>query len=556
MRFDYELPTDRQFSALQYPALAISPDGKQFVYSTAEGLFLRSVDEFTAKLIAGTQGSTSQPFFSPDGKWVGYLSVADFTLKKININGGAPATLCNITPFGVDWRTDGTIICGQTAGDLMIVSSNGGSPEPLLKSKLGVCLYPQMLPDGKTVLYTAAVPQPRIMVQSIESGEPKELFAGIAARYLPTGHIVYGLSNSLFAVPFDLDTLKVTGGAVPVVENVISPLHYVISDSGTLIYIPGTTPSGSSYRRSIVWVDRNGKEEPLSAEPNDYRTPRISPDGTKVTWTVVAGEKADIWTWDISRETPTRLTFDGLNRYPLWTPDGGRIAFAKGDARSGLSMSIYWKAADGTGAEEKLGSAQDQLLLPWSWSKDGNTMALFEADISAGINYNVGILSMEGNREWKSLLKENYIEFQPKISPDGKWVAYTSSESGQVEICTRPFPDLDKGKWQVSTSGGDTPLWSPDGRELFYRNGNAVMGVPVETDPGFKVGKPATLFQGNYVLLSTDDGQPWDIHPDGKRFLMIKPAAPSGGESTAETLHKINIVLNFFEELKEKAPLE
>jgi Tol biopolymer transport system component len=337
---------------------------------------------------------------------------------------------------------------------------------------------------------------------------------------------------------------------------VISPLHYAISYSGTLIYIPGTTPSGSSYRRTLVWVDRNGKEEALSAEPNDYRTPRISPGGTKVAWTVYAGEKSDIWTWDISRETPTRLTFDGLSRYPLWTPDGGRIAFAKSEATHGLGTSIYWKAADGTGEEEKLGSAQGQVLLPWSWSKDGNTMALFEADISAGINYNAGILSMEGDREWKSLLKEKYIEFQPKISPDGKWVAYASNESGWVEIYARPFPDLDKGKWQVSTSGGDTPLWSPDGRELFYRSGNAVMGVLVETDPGFKADKPVTLFQGNYVQLSTYDGQPWDIHPEGKRFLMIKPSAASDGESATEIPHKINIVLNWFEELKERVPVD
>jgi serine/threonine protein kinase len=194
MRFDYELPMDGQFSALDYPALAISPDGKQFVYSTAEGLFLRSVDEFTTKLIAGTQASTSQPFFSPDGKWVGYFSVSDLSLKKININGGASVTLCNITPYGMHWGTDGTIICGQP-GNLMKVSSNGGNPEPLLKSKSGVCFYPQMLPDGKTVLYTAPVPQPRIMVQSIETGEPKELFAGIAARYVSTGHIVSELGR-------------------------------------------------------------------------------------------------------------------------------------------------------------------------------------------------------------------------------------------------------------------------------------------------------------------------------------------------------------------------
>jgi serine/threonine-protein kinase len=556
MRFDYELPEGQQFSGLDYPALAVSPDGKRFVYTTAKGLYLRSVDELAAKLIAGTEGSTSQPFFSPDGKWIGYLSVADFKLKKIDINGGAPVALCEALPYGVSWGIDNTIVYGQMSGDIMRISANGGNPESFFKEKSDTRAYPQMLPDGKSVMYTAIIPQPRIVVQSLKSGERKELFAGMAARYLPTGHIVYGLSNNnnLFAIPFDLDRVEVTGGAVPVVEGVISPLHYAISDSGTLVYIPGKANAVPFNQRTLVWVDRKGKEQALSAAPNDYRVPRISPDGTKVALTVFSGDKYDIWIWDVVRETMTRLTFNEGSNYPLWTPDGKRIAFSK---RSGtiLFSDVHWKAADGTGEDEKLSSVHDRGLLPWSWSNDGNTLALFEFALAGGTSYDIGTLSMKGNHEWRPLLNQKYAEFQPKISPDGKWMAYASNESGQYEIYVRPFPEVNKGRWQVSTSGGRTPLWSPDGRELFYLNGDAVTRVSVEAEPTFKAGKPETLFRGTYVQTSTNDAQPWDISPDGKRFLMMKEAraAPS---TEAATRRQITIVVNWLEELKKRVPAE
>jgi serine/threonine protein kinase len=556
MRFEYELPEGQEFSNLNYPALAISPDGKQFVYSTAKGLYLRSVDELAEKLVAGTQGSTSQPFFSPDGKWIGYFSVSEMKLKKIEVNGGAPVALCGITPYGVNWGADNTILVGRSPGDLMRVSANGGTPEPLVKTSSMISLLPQSLPDGKSVLYTSGAPQPRIVAQSLISGERKELFAGMAARYLSTGHIVYGLqnNNNLFAVPFDVDKLETTGGAIPMVEGVLSPVHYAVSDSGTLVYIPGA--SSMSNLRTLVWVDRKGKEEPLPAQAGDYFAPKISPDGTKVALTVSAGDKTDIWIWDILRGTMTRLTFNEHSAYPLWTRDGKRIAFSSYEFKTGLLADVFWKAADGTGNDEKLGSAPKRALLPWSWSKDEKYLALFEAEMSEGINYDIGTLSMEGNRQRKPLLNQKYIEFQPKVSPDGKWMAYASNESGQLEIYVRPFPEVNSGRWQVSTSGGATPLWSPDGRELFYLNNNAAIRVSVETEPTFKAGKPETLFKGTYVELSTNDGQPWDISPDGKRFLMMKPLAATDALPAAGSPRKITVVVNWLEELKQRVPVK
>ena len=363
--------------------------------------------------------------------------------------------------------------------------------------------------------------------------------------------------NNLFAVPFDLKTLEVTGGPVPVVEGIwrYTPERapqYAVSDAGTLVYIPGQTSAVAGGQRTLAWVDRRGKEEPISAVPNDYRTPKISPDGTRVALTIYAGQKSDIWIWDLARETMTRLTFNEASFGPLWTLDGERIAFVLGDLFKGV---VYWKAANGTGEDEKLGSAPDRGLMPMSWSSDGKTLVVGES--RGGWRLDIGSLSMEGDHKQRALLKENYSEIHPKISPDGRWMAYASNESGRYEVYVRPFPEVNKGKWQVSTSGGDSPLWSPDGRELFYRSGDSVMAVSVQTEPTFKCGKPEPLFRGTYVNFSMTDRMAWDISPDGKRFLMMKEVQ-TGQKSTsaAEAPRKINIVLNWFEELKQRVPVK
>jgi Tol biopolymer transport system component len=551
MRFDYELPEGQQFGSLSDYILAVSPDGKQFVYCTSKGLYLRSVNELTAKLIAGTEGSVSLPFFSPDGKWIGYFSATDRKLKKIPINGGAPVALCDVASVsGANWNTDNTIVyCPYPSNSIMRVSANGGSPESLLKGKLGIFVAPQILPDDKSLLFTD-ISTGRIVVQSLKSEERKELFQGDSARYLPTGHIIYAVGNNLFAVPFNLDRLEAAGGQVPVVEGVfkIAPPLYAVSDSGTLVYVPGTTGASASGGRTLVWVDRNGKEEPLGAPPNNYRYPKISPDGTRVAVTI-NGANVDIWIWDLVRKTLTRLTFDEKPELQsIWTPDGKRIVFASGNTSPN---DVCWKAADGTGGVERVGSAPDLLLMPWSFTSDGKTLVVQETDM--GTKWDIGMLSMEGDHARKPLLREKATEIQPKISPDGRWMAYMSDESGRNEIYVRPFPEVDKGKWQASTSGGTAPLWSPDGRELFYLSEeNTVMAIAVETKPTFSLGRPNTLFRSMCVGSTPGEGTAWDISPDGKRFLMMKEpqTTPSAGAGP----RKINIVLNWFEELKQRVP--
>jgi serine/threonine-protein kinase len=350
----------------------------------------------------------------------------------------------------------------------------------------------------------------------------------------------------------------VSGGSIPVVEGIFrngSLLHYAVSDSGTLVYIPGTTTAAAPSGRTLVWVDRNGKEEPLGAPPDYYFVPKISPDGTRVAVAVNKDNKLDIWIWDLIRKTMTRLTFDKSNNVPIWTPDSKRIIFASN--REG-TYGIYWKAADGTGKEEKLVSTPDWSFLPGSLPRDGKTLTMTVAKglLTPATNHlDIGILPMEGERAWKPLLQEKYLEAEPEISPDGRYLAYVSTESGRNQIYVRSFPEVDRGKWQVSTSGGSSPRWSTDGRELFYLSAdNSVMAIEVITKPSFSLGVPRILFKSIYAGQTNVSGNPWDISPDGKRLLMMKEpgatASPAGGP------RKINIVLNWFEELKQRVPVK
>ncbi len=552
VRLDYELPEGQQFSNLMLPALAVSHDGRQFIYSTGEGLYLRSVDALAAKRIAGTEGNTIAPFFSPDDMWVGYFSSGK--LKKIAIGGGAPVVLCDVggLPTGASWGADDTIVYGEVGRGILRISANGGTPETLAKG--GVLGLPQILPDRKALLFTDYTSSLfRVMVQPAGSGEQRELFAGSGARYLPTGHIVYVVGNNLFAVLFNAESMEAAGGQVPLVEGVLQTIgvsQYAVSDSGTLVYIPGTT-GGAASGRTLVWVDKQGKEEPLGAQPDSYAYPKVSPDGTRVALTV-RETNVDIWVWDLVRKTLTRLTFDkASDLQSIWTPDGKRIVFSSG--RDGSLYSLYWKAADGTGAEEKLFSMSDRALMPWCWSGDGKTLVMQETNLSS--EWDIGLLSMEGDRGRKPLLHEDAAEIQMKVSPDGRWIAYMSTESGRAEVYVRPFPEVDTGKWQVSTTGGAAPLWSPDGRELFYLGeGNTVMAIAVETKPTFTLGTPKVLFKSIYVGAATGEGTPWDISADGKRFLMLKEAGAT--PSAAGGPQKINIVLNWTEELKQRVPIK
>jgi Tol biopolymer transport system component len=394
MRFDYELQESHPFNDLRADVLAVSPDGKQSVYSTPKGLYLRSLGEYNAKPIMGTEGNPLNPFFSPDGKWLGYWSRVERQIKKISISGGAPVTLCDSDVVrGASWGSDGTIVYGDIGNGIMRVSANGGTPEILVKLTGDYLVCPQILPDGKTLLFSQiTADKSQIKVQSLESGEQRVLFDGDCAQYVPTGHIVYMIRNNLLALPFDLGSLEATGGSVPIIEGIlragsIYAPQFAFSASGTLVYMPGGLRN--AVKSNLVWVDREGKEEPLGVMPDPYEDPRISPDGDRIAYSIAGDGNEDIWIYDLARGTKTRLTFDEANDFlPIWTPDNKRIIFCS--ERAGR-QSIFWKTADGTGKVEQIASVSDGWIWPKSLSMDGNTIFFGEGITGDTSGYNIGM---------------------------------------------------------------------------------------------------------------------------------------------------------------------
>jgi serine/threonine protein kinase len=559
-RFYQELPADQQFINPNLPALTVSPDGKKIAYNTNKGIFLRSIEAWDARLISDANDAPSNPFFSPDARWIGYWSAAENKLKKIALSGGPPISLCDAGAIGgASWAADNTILYGAMANGIMRISSNGGTPERLIGVQGETYFHPRILPDGKTILFTLGTDEGyKIAVQSLKTSHRKVLFAGDCAWYLPTGHIVYALGNNLNAVSFDLEQLAVTGEPVAVVQgvnregNILAP-QYVLSGSGTLIYIPETAQATAFRQSTLVWVDKDGKEEPLGTPPNPYRSLAIAPDGKRIALTISKSLiSTNIWTWDLARKMLTQVTLEeGMDYFPLWTHDSKRIIYLS--SRVG-KFSINWKSADGIGKAEPILNARATAIIPFSVSVDRKTLLL---EANTGRYGDIGMMSMEGDRKWKPLLQENYAEVQPKISPDGQWMAYTSNESGREEIYVRPYPEVDKGRCQVSTSGGNSPLWSPTGQELFYRNGDSVIAVSIKTVPTVEVKAPATLFQQRFRSFTMTDiatHVSWDISPDGKRFLMMKELPAEG--SVGGGPRKINIVLNWTEELKQRVPVK
>ncbi len=564
MRSEYVLPEDQQlFRALDGRFhLAVSPDGSQFAYSTTKGIYIRSMSELDARLISGTNEDASSLFFSPDGQWIGYFSTTDKKLKRISVSGGAPTNLCDITVGAhAYWYEDNTIVYSDFFSGVYRIPAKGGTPEVLVEGPKFA--GGKLLPDGQSVMFLDLSSQPyKTMVQSLDTGEQKVVLESAVGSYSPTGHLVYSAENNLFAVPFDLEKLEITGGAVSLMETPLGSAH---SDSGTLVYVPRTADAGGSSvspKHTLVWVDQQGKETPLKEDPGDYGDFKISPDGKGVALTVNKESNTDIWVLDLVRNNMRRLTFHvGDDNNPLWTPDSQRILYQRFD--TGRS-NIYSKAANGTGEEEKIVSASERVLFPWSWSSEGKTLVLWELTLTP-MQFDIGIVAMEGENLRNPLLADKkFNEGDPQVSPDGQWLAYHSDESGQFQVYVSSFPQVDKGKWQVSLDGGISPRWSPDGRKLYYQRENSVIAVDVEMEPVFNPGNEEILFEGNYLTLQPNtqfSSVLWDVHPDGNKFLMMKEERRTGDESTTEESEaanprKIIIVTNWDEEFKQRVPVE
>ena len=466
--------------------------------------------------------------------------------------------LCVASPsLSGSWGSDDTIVLSSASdvgSTLYRVSASGGEREILATPDLdkGEIGYhaPQILPGGKAVLFTitrGALSSPQIAVLLLETGEQKILIEdGRQTKYINTGHLIYeqGRTGNLIAVLFDIATLEVMSDRVPVLQGTSQrtpgAVDYALSDEGTLVYVSG----GERQKDNLVWVDRTGMERIITQEARGYTMPRISPNETRVSVAIVEDDGSrNVWIYDLEHDLLSRLTFEGeRNSVPIWTPDGKWITF---DSDRDGPRHLFRRLADGSGPAEPLITTTPNVAIPSSWSPDGSELAF---SVSAAGNRNIWILPMEGDQEPRILITSLNNDCCAVFSPDGKWLAYVSTERGQLQVYVSPYPDPDV-KWLVSgAEGGGEPVWSPDGSELFYRSGNKMMVVTVDTEPTFRVGKPEELFEGSYTVSAINPGllQYYDISPDGQRFLMIKE------EQTAAA--QINVVLNWFEELKRLVP--
>ena len=545
--------------------LAITPDGSRVVYVGRGGaeILMRPLDQIEPISVA--RGLVRGVFVAPDGQWVGFVD-NNRTLKKVAITGGPPQTLTAVDggARGATWAAEDTIIfaTNNPATGLQRVSAAGGEPTVVTRPNRdrgeADHLWPEILPGGRGVLFTMTAVSggqdaAQIAVLDLDTGaQTVVLRGGSHAHYVPTGHLVYVAGGALRAVAFDLSRREVQGTPVPVLPRVMTTSfgagNYAVAADGTLVYVdaPGTA-NGAGAGRTLVWVDRAGREEPLAAPPRTYQQPRLSPDGTRIAVSI-GDQEQDTWMWDLRRATLTRLTFaPGIDWFPLWTPDGRRIVFSS--AGEGGSIGLFWMPADGTGKPERLTSGDLQYAT--GLSPDGTRVVFYQ--ITEAARGDLQTMPLEGDHRVEPLLQTPFDEQEGTISPDGRWIAYESDSSGRNEIYVRPFPAVLSGQWQVSTAGGRRPLWARDGEELFYLTPggttSTLMRVPVEArSTVWSAGTPAALFQGRY--FTGVQGRSYDVSPDGRRFLMIKEAGADQGDARPQII----VVQHWFEELKRLVP--
>jgi Tol biopolymer transport system component/predicted Ser/Thr protein kinase len=546
----------------------LSPDGTRLVYVSQNRIFTRLLDQTKATELPGTDGGFG-PFFSPDGQWVGFF--AQGKLKKVAVAGGAALALCDYlyNPRGGSWGEDGTIFASlNNFGTLSRIPLDGGTPAAVTELRPGESTHrwPQILPGGKAVLFTAHVSSltgfdgANIEVMSLGDHKRKTLVrGGTFGRYLPGGYLLYVNRGTLFAVPFDLNTLALRGAPTPVLEQVAysdqngsAQLGFsgVSSGSGTLIYRSG---QGGDGLVTLQWLDGSGKGQPLLAKTGAYTYPRLSPDGQRLALVVSEGSNQDIWVYEWLRDTMTRVTFNaGVVSAPIWSPDGRFILF---QVREGIS----WTRSDGGGKPRSLIQMMRPMkyLYPTSFSPDGKRLAFYEGIFPAGDLWTASVQNEgDGLQAGKPepFLQTPFDERQPTFSPDGKWLAYSSNESGTAQIHVRTAPGKSaepSGKWQVSSNGGQIPTWSRNGHELFFRTEDNRIMVTNYTVKGesFVADKPRVWFQGEIAGATT--ARNFDLAPDGKRIAALMPAISQGEKQMRD--HVI-FLENFFDELKRKVP--
>ena len=551
-------------------AALLTPDGTRLILNgNAPGqsprLYVRPLEQLTATPLAGTEGARDA-FLSPDSQWIGFF--AQGKLKKVSVQGGAAVTLCDApSDRGGSWGDDGTIVfAANNRVALSKVSSEGGTPEPLttLDKTAGEVThrYPQVLAGSKAILFTAHntgsdFDDATIVAQSLETGKRKIILkGGMYARYLPSGHLIYVHRGTLFAATFDPKQLEITGKTVPVLESLsTSSSHgtaqFDFSLTGTFTYVLG----GAGDENSIYLLDHDGKPQPLKPAPGRYYDPRFSPDGKRLALEIEASQGgSDVWIYDLQRDAMQRFTLAGsYNLNSVWTSDGQRIAFSS-DRGEGKVQNIYVQRADGSGEAERLTESKHSQY-PFSWRHDAKLLAFGELGETGP---RIWMLPMEGDDHsgWKPGKPQlfstgSWTEYSPGFSPDGRWVAYNSLESGRSEVFVRPYPGPG-GKKQISTDGGFWPRWSPKGSELFYETPDHKIWSAKYSTTGESFNADKPRLWSDVVLTDTGTSYNYDLAPDGKHLVIL--SSPTGAK--APTVDHVNFITNFFNELRRVTPLD
>ena len=572
-RFEVPLPAGQSLVHRYRHAVEISPDGTRIVFvgqadaETTGGessrlLYSKYLNQWEATPIPGTEGAAN-PVFSPDGQSVAYVlnpNVLDQTeIKKVSLSGGAPVPLATVRDtMGLTWGRDGTIVFGANKGGLKVIRDDGGEPQAFTeidqaKQEVGHRL-PHFLPDGSAVIFTVlrykdTTPnwtQAQIWAKSLKTGERKLLLEnGLDGRYAGNGRLVFARMGKLLAVPFDPVSLSLTGTPVQVLDGVVHSLYassspltsgaaqFSVSDDGALVYAPGSVEPRE--HSEVVWVTRTGVATPIGMKPLARLSVRLSPDGTRILYNEYS-INADLWTYDLVRGGDTRHTTEGQNAFGVWSPDGSRIAFRSDRAGPG---AIYVKSFS---SPDVVALTSGPLDSPGSWTAVNQELAFVRGEPQQGLS-DIYVVSADQPNSEKPWLASRFNESDPAFSPDGRWLAYCSDESGRREVYVRPYPGPGDAVL-ISTEGGCEPAWSHGGDEIFYRNAQSMMSVRITmSGAGLTPARPIELFSGPYA--STSNSRGYDVAKDG-RFLMRRRLADGVAERNRRLFpSKLRVILNW-----------